>query len=227
MLITIIIIFFYCLENEKESHIELLHIYLEDLEDLEDLEELCNKYIIIYYMASINAENPEEEPFPTTKGDRINALVQKIEERNRICATLDQEIETMKRFLGQTDNPDAAAVDNTPEVELQRDYLQRKKKETAAEQRVAERRARTAAWVDANQRARETPAEKRARELADKAVEDLRNLKAKGARSLHGGRRTRRKSQRRKKLSKRRKTRRKRKKRKTKKRKTKKIWKSL
>ena len=126
MLITIIIIFFYCLENEKESHIELLHIYLEDLEDLEDLEELCNKYIIIYYMASINAENPEEEPFPTTKGDRINALVQKIEERNRICATLDQEIETMKRFLGQTDNPDAAAVDNTPEVELQRDYLQRK-----------------------------------------------------------------------------------------------------
>ena len=134
-------------------------------------------------------ENPEEEPFPTTKEELKRALAQKIEERNRICATLDQEIETMKRSLGQTVNPVAGGKEEN-EVEMQREYLKRRDASRETEQRVAAGRARTAA-------------EKRARESAAWHA------------SYYGGRRTRRKSQSRKKLSK---TRRKRKNRKTKKR---------
>jgi len=91
-------------------------------------------------MASINTENPEEEPFPTTKGERINALVQKIEERNRICATLDREIETMRLSLKgiKTVNPVAHAVDKTPEIQLLREHFERRRKEKESEQRAAE-----------------------------------------------------------------------------------------
>jgi len=132
-------------------------------------------------------ENPEE-PFPTTKEDLKRLIAQKTEERARICATLDREIETMKRSLKgiKTVNPVAHAVDKTPEIQLLREYYERRENEKAAEGR-----------------ARETPAEKRARESAAWNA------------SYYGGRRTRRKSQSRKKLSK---TRRKRKNRKTKKR---------
>jgi len=132
-------------------------------------------------------ENPEE-PFPATKEQVERLIAQKTEERARICATLDREIETMKRSLKgiKTVNPVAHAVDKTSEIQLLREHFERRKNDKAAEER-----------------ARETPAEKRARESAAWHA------------SYYGGRRTRRKSQSRKKLSK---TRRKRKNRKTKKR---------
>jgi len=117
-------------------------------------------------------ENPEE-PFPATKEQVERLIAEKIIERNRICATLNQEIETMRRFLGQTVNPVAHAVDNTSEIQLLREHFERRKNDKAAEER-----------------ARETPAEKRARESAAWHA------------SYYGGRRTRRKSQSRKKLSK-------------------------
>jgi len=137
-------------------------------------------------------ENPEE-PFPATKEQVERLIAEKIIERIRICATLNQEIETMRRFLGQTVNPVAHAVDNTSEIQLLREHFERRKKEKESEQRAAE-------GIAANRRSREAA---------------RLSLDSSPGHRFSGGRRRRRKSQSRKKLSKRRKTKKKKRRRKS------------
>jgi len=162
-------------------------------------------------------ENPEE-PFPATKEQVERLIAEKIIERIRICATLNQEIETMRRFLGQTVNPVAHAVDNTSEIQLLREHFERRKKEkesdavdnTSEIQLLREHFERRKKEKESEQRAAEgIAANRRSREAARLSLDSSPGHR------FSGGRRRRRKSQSRKKLSKRRKTKKKKRRRKS------------